>query len=194
MKIWRIVTLGCLLTALAAGSQAQDERFSKTLSASERIDAGLDKLSVDQLAVLDALIRRDEKINATPDAASPVPARFSQRLSPEERASAGLSSLSESDLTQLDALVRRQEPGNSASLTSTAGRPDLQPEATRPAPEIHGMISFTFGGGHGYTEKGGFMMLDYQDPAHGLELLVGYGETRFSGPAMGRGCFRGPHR
>lgn len=191
MILLRIVTLGCLLTVLATGSQAQDGRFSKTLTASERIDSGLEKLSADQLAVLDALIRRDARINAAPDAAHPLPARFSQRLSPEERASAGLDLLTAAELARLDTLVRRQASGDLASLTSTTPRPELEPEVTRPAPEIHGEISFTFGSGSGgYREKGGYMMLDYQDPAHGLELLVGYGETQISGPAYGRGCFR----
>ena len=74
MSFWRILALGCLLTAIAPCSPGQDGRFSKTLTASEQTDAGLGRLSADQLAVLDALIRRDEKINATPDAAHPAPA------------------------------------------------------------------------------------------------------------------------
>jgi hypothetical protein len=190
MSFWRIVALGGLLTVIAPCSQGQDGRFSKTLTASEQTDAGLGRLSADQLAVLDALIRRDEKINVTPDAAHPAPARFSQRLSPEERASSGLASLSQAELTRLDALVQRRSSGNVSSVVSSAARPALQPEPSAPAPEIHGMISFTFGGGRGgYREKGGFMMLDYQDPAHGLDLLVGYGESRISGPSIGRGCY-----
>ena len=190
MSFWRILALGCLLTAIAPCSPGQDGRFSKTLTASEQTDAGLGRLSVDQLAVLDALIRRDEKINATPDVAHPAPARFSQRLSPEERASAGLDSLSEAELTRLDALVQQRVFGNLSPLVAKAARPALQPEPSGPAPEIHGVISFTFGGGRGgYREKSGFMMLDYQDPAHGLELLVGYGESRISGPLIGRGGY-----
>jgi hypothetical protein len=195
MNVWRIVALGCLLTAIAPGSRAQDGRFSKTLTAPERTDAGLESLSADQLAVLDALIRRDAKINLAPDAAHPVPARFSQRISLEERASAGLDSLNEAEVARLDALVQQQASGNVSSLTSKAARPAMQPEPSGPAPEIHGMISFTFGGGRGgYREKSGFMMLDYQDPAHGLELLVGYGEMRASGPFIGRGWSRGSPR
>jgi hypothetical protein len=190
MSFWRIVAVGCLLTAIAPCSQGQDGRFSRTLTASEQTDAGLVRLSVDQLAVLDALIRRDEKINATPDAAHPAPARFSQRLSPEERASTGLDSLSETELTRLDAFLQQRASGNVSPLVSKPARPALQSEPSAPAPEIHGMISFTFGGGRGgYREKSGFMMLDYQDPAHGLELLVGYGESRVSGPFIGRGGY-----
>jgi hypothetical protein len=191
MIFWRIVALGCLLTAIAASGRAQDGRFSTPLTASARTAAGLERLAADQLAVLDALVRRDEKINAKPDTAHPVPVRFSQRLSPEERASAGLDSLSAAELAQLDALVPPPASGRVSSLTSKAAGPAVQPEPSAPAPEIHGMISFTFGGGRGgYREKGGFMMLDYQDPAHGLELLVGYGETQISGPSLGRGFFR----
>jgi len=191
MISWRIVALSCLVAALASGSHAQDARFSKTLSASELKHSGLERLSADQLAVLDALIRRDAKINAVADSADPVSARFSQRLSPEERASAGLDMLSATELAQLDASVRPPTSGSVSSLTSKAAGPVVQPEPSTPAPEIHGMISFTFGGGRGgYREIGGYMMLDYQDPAHGLELLVGYGESRISGPSIGRGCFR----
>ena len=190
MNVWRIVALGCLLTAIAPGSHAQDGRFSKTLTAPERTDAGLESLSADQLAVLDALIRRDAKINLAPDAAHPVPARFSQRISLEERASAGLDSLSETELVRLDAWVTRQSSGNLPSVVSRATRPAMSPESSSPAPEIHGMVSFTFGAGQGgYREMGGYMMLDYQDPAHGLDLLVGYGEMRTSGPFIGRAPF-----
>jgi hypothetical protein len=187
MNFWRIVALGCLLTAIAPGSHAQDGRFSRTLTAAEVTDAGLERLSADQLAVLDALIRRDEKINPASDSAHPAPTRFSQRLSPEQRTSAGLDSLNEVELARLDAMAQRRASGSLQVVASKVARPAMQPESSGPAPEIHGTISFTFGGGRGgYREKGGFMMLDYQDPAHGLELLVGYGEMRISGPTIYR--------
>ena len=190
MMFWRIVCLCCLSAAFAPGSHAQDGRFSSTLTAAEVTDAGLERLSADQLAVLDALVRRDEKINPVSDSAHPAPTRFSQRLSTEERVSAGLDALNQAELARLDAMVQRRASGSLQVVASKVARPAMQPEPSSPVPEIHGMISFTIGGGRGgYRERSGFMMLDYQDPAHGLELLVGYGESRITGPFLGHGCY-----
>ena len=67
----------------------------------------------------------------------------------------------------------------------TYGRPFRTPfiadETLRRAPEIHGMISLTFGmGSGGYSERGGAMVLTYDDPS-GISLAVGYSEIRTKG-------------
>jgi len=181
--------LGGLVIAVAAAGRAQEARFSQKLTATERTAMGLEKLSSDQLAVLDALIRSNENMSAKPDAAHPPPTRFSQRLSADERKSAGLDLLTEAELTRLDAFVEQYEAGSPPSVAAESAATALKPELKGPAPEIHGMISFTYGAGRGgYSEKGGSMLLNYDDPAHGFSLLVGYGEMRGNGPFLGRGC------
>src|SRR5947208_39301 len=87
---------------------AADTRFSQSLAISERAEIGFNRLSSDQVASLDALIRRDlANQSATRRAEPPPPARFSQRLTAQERAVAGLTIFNEKELTQLDALVEQ---------------------------------------------------------------------------------------
>jgi len=191
-KLWRIIFCSWLMTVIAIMSRAQDERYSQRLTAADRMEAGLGKLSADQLAVLDALIRRDEKSSATPAAAQPPSAGFSQRLSAGERRDAGLGLLTTTELARLDALVAQDESGALPIVAPRADGTGLAPEFRRPAPEIHGEISFTFGAGQGgYRETGGSIALDYEDPAHNFSLLVGYAETHVSGSFGGRRCFGG---
>jgi hypothetical protein len=181
--------LGALVIAAAAAGQAQETRFSQKLAATDRTAMGLEKLSSDQLAVLDALIRRDEKMYAKPDAAHPSPARFSLRIFDDEYKSAGLDLLTEAELTHLDSLVEQYEAGGPPSVAAESAATALKTDVQGPAPEIHGMISFTYGAGRGgYREMGGSMLLNYDDPAHGISLLVGYGEMHASGPFFRRGC------
>jgi hypothetical protein len=199
-KRWRAIFCGGLMAAVAAAGWAEDGRFSQQLTPVERADLGLPRLSSDQLAVLDALIRRDEKWYVRPDAKPPSPARFSQRLSAGERQSAGLELLDETHLERLDALVARSEFGSGPDAAfARSSETLLRPEFRRPAPEIHGMISFTFGGGSGYSAMGGAMALEFDDPAHGFSILAGYEQMRFKGPLLGRGYgyygdpyYRGP--
>jgi hypothetical protein len=51
----------------------------------------------------------------------------------------------------------------------------------RRAPEIHGSITLLYGqGSDGYSERGGAMVLTYDDPS-GISLAVGYSEIRTKG-------------
>src|SRR5687767_11669807 len=76
-------------------SRAQDLRFSVTLGVAERTAAGLTKLTSDQVAVVDAFVRRDTGRPAstatTSEAAEKPNATFSQRLTENERRTAGLN-------------------------------------------------------------------------------------------------------
>lgn len=188
MDLPKIFALGALMMAAAVVGGAEDARFSQRLTPTEQAEAGFVKLSSDQLAVLDALVRRDEKMNAMPDATHPPPARFTQRLSSEERKSAGLDLLTEAELVRLDVLIGHYGSGNLSSLQSRPVTTALQPELTSPSPEIHGMISFTYGMGRGgYREEGGAVALSLDDPAHDFSLFVGYEEMRGKGPLLDRG-------
>ena len=48
-------------------------------------------------------------------------------------------------------------------------------------PEIHGSITLLYGqGSGGYSERGGSMVLTYEDPS-GISLAVGYSEIKTEG-------------
>jgi hypothetical protein len=191
MKPWSILALCGLLVIATTTVRADDMRFSHRLTALEQSQAGLQKLSPDQLAVLDALFRRDGIVYAQPDPAHPAPARFSQRLSAGERQSAGLDLLSAGELARLDALVDHYESGGLPPLTAASTTSAFEPELKGPAPEVHGMISFTYGTGRGgYSMTGGAMALSVDDPAHGMSLLVSYAEMHGRGSYSGWGCGR----
>ncbi len=192
MKLWKIVAAGWLIGAVAIAAQAQDARFSKTLTSAELADTGIAKLSPDQLAVLDALIRRDAKIIAVPDAEHPAPPRFTLRQLPEERARAGLGSLTEAELSRLDALVADFESGRRPAPAPAGPDAGWKPIVNRPRPEVHGMVSLTYGAGSGgYQEMGGAMVVNVDDPEHGLSLWFGYATMRVKGPFLNGGCYPG---
>jgi hypothetical protein len=193
MKRFRLFTLAWLVTAAAIVGWAQDGRFSKVLTAGERTDAGIGRLSSNQLAVLDALVRLDLRTRARPDSVHPAPARFSQRLSAEERRNAGLDLLTGAELARVDTLVAAFESGPTPVAGVNSVLRNGERMAKDPLPEIHGTISFTAGAGSGaYTEMGGAITLDYYDPAHDFSVFFGYGEMHTKGPSLFRDGARGP--
>jgi len=116
-----------------------------------------------------------------------MPERFSQRISPDERKSAGLDLLTDAELSRLDAVVEQPETGSPPEGAPRSAAA-LQPRLNRPGPEIHGMITLTYGAGRGgYSEKGGEILLNYDDPAHGFSLGVSYGEMTGTVPFFRRG-------
>ena len=192
------LALACAVT-LATGVVAADPRFSQTLAIGERTATGFNRLSSDQVAVLDALVRRDLAAQAAPRRGDPPPAaRFSQRLTADERANAGLTQLSEQELARLDALVGQNA---SASLARTLlappvfARAGVPPRPTEAAPlsGIHGSISLSYGFGKGgYSEKAGAINLNYEDPVHGLSVMFSYAESHVKGPGPYRNDYLGP--
>jgi hypothetical protein len=189
MRFCASLFLFALLAAMPAIGRAADARFSQTLSATESAAAGLNRLSSDQVAVIDALLRRELSGQAPrPREDAPAATRFSQRLSDDERRIAGFALLTEAELAQLDALVERHAARASARalLTSpvvAAPRKVLvRPAETKTAPEIHGSFFLSMGwGSGGYSEKTGGMTLNYEDPARGFAISVGYSETHTKG-------------
>jgi hypothetical protein len=199
MKL-RALLLACLFpAALPAGaaSAASAEpavaaRFSQSLANPERTAAGLERLSSDQIAVLDALVRRDLTAQATPRRADapPPPARFSQRLTADELRNAGLATLTALELTQLDEFVARR-------ISSSLARVLLSPptfvplsvrarvaEAKPKTAEIHGSFTLGFGfGSGGYSERFGGMTLTYEDPVRNFAVSFSYSESHIKGAA-----------
>ncbi len=186
------------LSAPGIRGAEEDGRFSSGLNAADRAAAGLARLSSDQVAVIDALVRRDTAGRAsasatrTPEAA----ATFSQRLTADERRVAGLATLTAAEVAQLDALIERVQ---TARLARTLLAPPaylarssrVTPAEKKTEREIHGSFSLSYGvGSGGYSEKSGSINLSFEDPARGLTLNVGYTETQTKG---GRGYYGVPY-
>ncbi|MBL9201876.1 MAG: hypothetical protein JNL39_15305 [Opitutaceae bacterium] len=207
----RVFVSSVLLFAAAllmpAGRAAGDDgRFTTSLNAADRAAAGLGKLSSDNLAVIDALVRRDTaRVAATATApagsssakGAEAGATFSQRLSADERRIAGLALLSPAEVAQLDALVSRQQ---TARLARTLLAPPVflarpgravEPREKKTEREIHGSFSLSYGmGSGGYSERTGAINLSFEDPARGLTINVGYSESHIKG---GRGYYGVPY-
>ncbi len=187
MKSRIILALGCLVACslFTATSRADDRRFSSTLSPTEPTQSVMTRLSSDQLAVVDALVRKDLVIaEADPTPTVPRASQFSQRISADERRAAGFALLSETEIAQLDASVERfVHPTVSASFTEQSGKTtNLTSVMLRRAPEIHGSVTLMVAGGSGgYSAYGGAINLSYYDPVRRFTIEVGYSEIRSKG-------------
>lgn len=188
----RALLLTLLLGVSTAAANDHDPRFSSTLKAEDKTAAGLDKLSSDQVAVLDALVRRDTATRgSTPapkTAAEAAPAEFSRRLTADERRTAGLTALAESEVAKMDTLIDRHQ---SARLARTFLAPPefLSPhsrgrvtEKRTDARRVHGSFSLSYGFGKGgYEEKTGAMVVTVDDPARNMSISIGYSQSHIKG-------------
>lgn len=195
-------SLACLcalwLGSVAPAAAQDPSRFSQTLSAAERADCALTKLSSDQVAVIDALVRRDTA--ARSGAVAPEsPAAFSQRLTADERRTAGIASLGATEIAKLDAFVERYQSGRlartllAAPLFLRPGPAPLRESDTRKPKErgLHGTFSFSLGwGSGGYSEKTGAMSVTLDDPAKNYSITIGYIESHVKGGPM---IYRDPY-
>jgi hypothetical protein len=190
------VQLAALLVGAGLGAPiaASDLRFSVALEPAERAACGLPRLSSDQVAVLDALVRRDTAArgaappsDSTPPNSAPATTTFSQRLTAGERATAGLAALTTAELARLDTAVERHQDARLARALLAppvflARRSSILPTERKKDREIHGSFSLSYGvGSGGYSEKSGSMVLTLEDPAKGFSLSVGYSETHTKG-------------
>jgi hypothetical protein len=165
---------GLLLLSLAAlpASAATELRFSTGLSAAQKIEAGLDHLSADQIATIDALVQRT--VPTTDEVKTPAPPiRFSQRLAATERAAAGLDQLSADELSQLDTFVAAQ-----ATAEPTKSVPPFKPDDWTHRLRVHGSVTLGIGGGHGYSTRFAEGEIEIYDPVTGVRLSVAYGTSR----------------
>lgn len=187
-----------LFTLLASSAfAATGARFTRSLTANESASLGLSRLNSDQVAVLDALVRRD--IDYKPAAASPKPAeRFSVRLTADELRNSGLASLTDAEREQVDRMIQQFEhpiPLATSSSSLGSGRPAnlslLTENKLERAPEIHGSMSLLYGvGSGGYSERGGAIELSYEDPK-GFAIGVGYSEVHSKGGYYDQYCRSG---
>lgn len=171
------------LVATPMAVRAQQLRFSRLLSAGEFKQAGLERLSSDQLAVLDALVRQDAQTDAESAPGRPPGGLFTERLATDEAHAAGINLLSGLERASLNSFVFQYENAQPSDPSSGPGRSALDPDFRHPQPEVHGMISLTYGvGSGGFHEVGGAMAVSIDDPAHGVSLYLAYGESRGRGP------------
>jgi hypothetical protein len=182
-----------LLLATVTAAWAADTRFSQSLAIGERAEIGFNRLSSDQIAALDALVRRDLAAQTSTsrrnEKDAPPAARFSQRLTADERAVAGLTIFNDKELTRLDEMVAQH--GSVAIARALLAPPVFYPtgmrlrpiEPTAPTgPEIHGSFTLSYGMGKGgYSEKAGGMTLNYEDPKHNLAVSFSYWESHVKG-------------
>ncbi len=188
-----------LLGVAALHAQPGEARFSATLSAEDRAAAGYAKLSSDEVAVIDALFRRDTAGRVAASRSKEdesAETTFSQRLNAEERRAAGLAKLSATELPKLDAFIARQQSARLArsllAPPSFVTRPSrVIPTEAKKERQIHGSFSLSYGvGSGGYSEKSGSMVLTLDDPERGFSISVGYSETHTKGGYIYRDPFQ----
>ncbi len=177
MRTWLFLAGAALMAATAVPASAAS-RFSESLSDADRQACGIDRLSSDQVAALDALVHRVEADAPEPGPAAAKP--FSQQLIPDEFRAAGLGLLTAPQRARLDAQVAADgSPAGHPALAALAGTGAAAPagvEAQRPAPEIHGFVALTYGFGGGTSFREATTAVDYVDPSHRLELGVSFSQ------------------
>jgi hypothetical protein len=200
--VLRLWFAGCLLLAAAVHADVNDLRFSVSLKPEERTAIGLARLTSDEAAVLDALVRRDTTVVSTGSNTTKLADRFTERLTAGERQTAGLQKLTPAETAQLNALVDRHQ---NARLARTLLAPPsylarnrtVVPSEGKKEREIHGSFTLSYGfGSGGYSEKTGSIELYHQDPAGKYLISVGYTESHIKGGSVYRDPYydlpRGP--
>lgn len=192
MKMLRQLSVVVVLLLLGSSGlrAAEDVRFSKSLGASDAAAIGVGKLSVDQVAVLDALVRRD-LAQADRPAKTPRPGRFSERLTDNERRNSGIDQLAVAEVTELDRQVaQRTSLAPGAWLATSANSTTVVPSVKiRRGAEVHGSVELMVGAGsHGYSEYGGAMTVAVEDPSSGLTVAFSYAEIHSKGGYLYRNC------
>lgn len=191
VKLLRYWVAACVFVFIGSVAvlAAEDTRFSNMLNAEEKAAAGVSKLTSDQIAILDALYRRDtakrgSTVAAKSNAEAP-PAEFSRRLSADERRNTGIASLTEAEVARLDALIERQQNAQLVrvflSPPSLVARRDVRTEAKEER-RIHGSFTLSYGFGKGgYSEKSGSMQVTIDDPERNMSITVGYSQSHVKG-------------
>ncbi|PAW66929.1 MAG: hypothetical protein B9S34_06695 [Opitutia bacterium Tous-C1TDCM] len=194
-RLWIRWLFALVAAALPLGAAAADLRFSLSLAAAEKTAAGLARLSSDEVAVIDALVRRDTARLASAADSAAGEKTFAQRLTADERRTSGIAALPAEEAARLDTFVARFQ---AARLARTLLRPPaFHTRATRIRTEeakrdraIHGSFSLSYGWGKGgYSEKTGSMVLNWEDPDRGIAVSFAYTESHIKGG----GVYRDPY-
>ena len=195
MTFSRFILLFAALAALhsVAVAAEPETRFSKTLAPAELTAAGLGQLSSDQLAVLDALVRRDIAA-ARFVSKQPRAPRFSARLTADERRNAGLERLAENELAALDASVERlivpPRPAGGFSTGGSNGPYSVPSLKLRRDPHIEThMAAMVAVGSDDYSAFGAGIEVSYVNPDNNFGLSLSYSEIHEKGGSPYRYCY-----
>lgn len=194
MNVLRFALTIALFSSCFAFVRAADAdlRFSRTLAPAELSATGLDRLSSDQLAILDALIRRDIAQSRF-ISKEPRPDRFSARLTDSEREQSGLARLAEAELAALDAhiapLATPPAPATGARFAANSRYVPVPSVKIDRSPPVHGELSLMVAAGSdGYSAYGGGIAVTVDDPASKMALTLAYSEVRSKGGHPWRYC------
>jgi hypothetical protein len=183
-----LITGLAFLVGHARGSVPEEQRFSATLSTSQRAEIGLGQLTEDNVAVIDALVRQDEESLKKHGRLGNL-GSFSQRRSDHERDIAGFSHLTAEQLARLDGLAAmRISPPPPLIYAETAGRryPSdgmLLRTESKPYLEVHGSTTLSYSWSKAGSVRGAEMNINLQDPAHRFSINIGYSEYHGKGLA-----------
>ncbi len=180
-----VLVLAVFLALAASRAWAQDDdvRFSATLRPEQWTETGLNKLTTDNVAVIDALVRADKTTSEYRNN-NIASTRFTERRNEHERTISGLYLLTPEQLKKLDDFVALRLAPPTAQLETTAPSPRLamEPTVTPPrGPELHGSFSLMYGWGKGGSTRGTNSTFTYDDPTHGFSLLFSYSEYKGKG-------------
>jgi hypothetical protein len=185
------LALALFVSSLALARAADsDLRFSKTLRPAELSATGLDRLSSDQLAILDALIRRDIA-QSRYTSKEPRAERFSARLTDAERDQSGLAQLAETELAALDAHIAplATPPASGGRFTPNTRYASIPSVKIDRGPRIHGQLTLMVAAGSDdYTAYGGGIAVTVDDPASRMSLTLAYSEIHSKGGGPWRYC------
>ncbi len=183
-KLLRFLLAFASLGLIASAVADEDLRFSKTLAPTDFSATGLGQLSSDQLAILDALVRRDiaQSRFVSKD---PRPDRFSARLTAAEREQSGLAQLAETELAALDArvapLATPPSPVDRANFGANT-RYSVPSVKIDRSLQVHGELSLMVAAGSdGYSAYGGGIAVTVDDPASKMALTLAYSEVHSKG-------------
>lgn len=182
-RIPTLIAVALGLALLTSGTlSARLVRLSEWLTVDELTQAGFEKLSVDQIAAIDALAANKVLTKKN----EPV-ATFSSVLSETEHAACGLGLLEAGERQRLDELVTtwRTAAPAAKSRPSPVAAPaadDIPFKKDGLRPKVGGAVSVTYGVAEGGgTLRSGSAIVTYDDPARGFSAAFGYSRTKADG-------------
>ena len=180
----------------AADSVAQIEitvpaaGFLTGLTTEERGAVGLEKLSVEQQAALDALVVKEVRLAREGDVRG-FAGTFTSRRSETERVAAGLGMLTTSEKYQLDRQVSRSlatlPPGAPVAIARAPRESEL---VVKPFKwETHGFVQLEYGFGSGGRDyRAATLAVTQENPRTGTAFTFAYSVIEGDGWWWGRGC------
>jgi hypothetical protein len=188
-KAWFLIVAMLLAPGAFAANDA-GRRFSQAIAPEEREAIGLAKLSSDQLAILDALVRRDVAEQLFGEATADRPLAFTDRLTADERKNTGIQAMSPAERDHLNVVIAKIQSGSMTQTlltppiflprTSSAIRPS-ETKTKKKGLETHGSLTLSYGWGDGFSTRHGSMVVNLSDPEKKYSITIGYGETHVKG-------------